>query len=254
MFLCKFFSKPKPTKKKNYHKINPDEFILISEHLINSYSTTHQLLGIIMASGIPLTHLKNQNIKTPYNFKSDILSYTLDNGLQIQTYSLICANKISGCIENLNKNRLLSINADKINYVAKNIFDFSITTKQLKIVYSLIAKSKETLDEIRYNANSQNFFLVKTPCILNLSQKLNYIKSFAPLKLNQSNLNHYLNSSTGTKLTIINLISNFFTEKEPCKNLHNLKLYINANLKHLGIYKNTSKLQKQIISKVFFLN
>ncbi|ACM10339.1 conserved hypothetical protein (plasmid) [Borreliella burgdorferi CA-11.2A] len=36
-----------------------------------------------MASGIQLTHLKNQNIKTPYNFKSDILSYTLNNGLQI---------------------------------------------------------------------------------------------------------------------------------------------------------------------------
>ncbi|ACM10342.1 conserved hypothetical protein (plasmid) [Borreliella burgdorferi 72a] len=35
---------------------------------------------------------------------------------------------------------MLSIGADKINYVAKNIFDFSITTKQLKIVYSLIAK------------------------------------------------------------------------------------------------------------------
>ncbi|ACJ73443.1 conserved hypothetical protein (plasmid) [Borreliella afzelii ACA-1] len=85
-------------------------------------------------------------------------------------------------------------------------------------------------------------------------QKLNYIKSFAPLKLNQSNLNHYLNSSTGTKLTIINLISNFFTEKEPCKNLHNLKLYINAKLRKLGIYKNTCKLQKRIISKIFLIN
>ncbi|WP_234701613.1 hypothetical protein [Borreliella garinii] len=137
---------------------------LISEHLINSTSTTHQLLEIIMISGISLTHLKSQNIKTPYNFKSDILSYTLDN-LQIQTYSLICSNKIS---------RLLSIGADKINYVAKNIFDFNITTKQLKIVYSLIAKSKETLHEIKYNSNAQNFFLVKTPCILNLYQKPNY--------------------------------------------------------------------------------
>lgn len=95
-----------------------------------------------MISEISLTHLKNQNIKTPYNFKSDILSYTLDN-LQIQTYSLICSNKISRCIENLNKSELLSIGADKINYVSKNIFDFNITTKQLKIVYSMIAKSKK---------------------------------------------------------------------------------------------------------------
>ncbi len=61
MFFFKFFSKHKPARKKNYHKINPDEFILISEHLINSYSITHQLLGIIMASGIPLTHIKHQN-------------------------------------------------------------------------------------------------------------------------------------------------------------------------------------------------
>ncbi|WP_215535930.1 hypothetical protein [Borreliella bavariensis] len=254
MFLLKFFSKTKPTKKKNYYKINPDEFILISEHLINATSTTHQLLGIIMASGMPLTHLKNQNIKTPYNFKSDILSYTLDNGLQIQTYSLICSNKISRCIENLNKSELLSISADKINYVAKNIFDFNITTKQLKIVYSLIAKSKETLHEIKYNSNSQNFFLVKTPCILNLYQKLNYIKSFTPLRLNRNNLNYYLNSSNELTSTIANLISKFFTKNESCKNLYNLKLYINANLKHQGIYNNTSKLQKLIIAKIFSLN
>lgn len=81
-------------------------------------------LGIIMASRILLAHLKNLNIKTPYNFKSDILSYMLDNSLQIQTYSLICSNDISKCIENINKNILLSIGADKINYVSKIIFDF----------------------------------------------------------------------------------------------------------------------------------
>ncbi|WP_418909375.1 hypothetical protein QIA41_04980 (plasmid) [Borreliella sinica] len=254
MFLFNLFFKGKSDKQKSFYKINPDEFIMISEHLINSTSTTHQLLGIIMASGISLTHLKNQNIKTPYNFKSDILSYTLDNGLQIQTYPLICSNTISRCIENLDKDRLPSIDARRINYVANNIFGFGITTKQLKIVYSLIAKSKATLNEIKYNSNSQNFFLVKTPCILNLYQKLKYIKSYSSLKLNRSNLNHYLNSATGIKLTIINLISNFFTEKEPYKNLHTLKRYINANLKNLGIYKNTNKLQKRIISKIFFLN
>lgn len=107
-----------PRKKIIIRSIRMNSF-LISEHLINSTSTTtHQLLEIIMISGISLTHLKNQNIKTPYNFKSDILSYTLDN-LQIQTYSLICSNKISRCIENLNKSELLSIGADKINYVSK---------------------------------------------------------------------------------------------------------------------------------------
>ncbi|AZA28340.1 hypothetical protein [Borreliella garinii] len=239
MFLFKFFFKGKSAKQKNFYKINPNEFILISEHLINSSSTNHQLLGIMMASGIPLAHLKNQNIKTTYNLKSNILSYTLSSGLQIQTYSLICSNRISRCIENLDKNRLLSIDARRINYVANNIFGFGITTKQLKIVYSLIVKYKEALHEIMYNSNSQNIFLVDKPCILNLSQKLNYIKSFSLLKLNQDNLNYYLNSTT---------------EKEPYKNLHTLKLYINANLKHLGIYKNTSKLQKRIISKIFFLN
>ncbi|ACN53034.1 hypothetical protein [Borreliella valaisiana] len=134
-----------------------------------------------MASRILLANLKNLNIKTPYNFKSDILSYMLDNSLQIQTYSLICSNDISKCIENINKNILLSIGADKINYVSKIIFDFNITTKQLKIVYFPITKSKETLYEIKYNSNSQNFFLVKTPCILNTYQKPNYIGSFSSL-------------------------------------------------------------------------
>ncbi len=59
-----------------------------------------------MASRIPLPHLKNLNIKL-FTFKSDILAYTLDNGLQIQTYFLIYSNEISKFIENLNKNRLL---------------------------------------------------------------------------------------------------------------------------------------------------
>ncbi|AEL19545.1 conserved hypothetical protein (plasmid) [Borreliella bissettiae DN127] len=76
----------------------------------------------------------------------------------------------------------------------------------------MIARSKETLHEIRYNSNSQNFFLVKTPCILHLYQKLKYIKSFAPLKLNQNNLNYYRNSSNELTSIITNLISNFFNE------------------------------------------
>nr|WP_233709447.1 hypothetical protein [Borreliella bavariensis] len=129
MFLFNLFFKCKSTKQKNFYRINPDEFIIISKHLINSSSTNHQLIGIIMASGIPLIHLKNQNIKTPYNFKSDILSYMLENGLQIQTYSLICSNEISRCIENLDKDRPPSIDARRINYVANNIFGFGITTK-----------------------------------------------------------------------------------------------------------------------------
>ncbi|WP_234930109.1 hypothetical protein [Borreliella garinii] len=48
---------------------------------MDTSSTTHQLLEIIMASGIPLAHLKNQNIKTPHNSKSNILPYILDSGL-----------------------------------------------------------------------------------------------------------------------------------------------------------------------------
>ncbi|WP_157866525.1 hypothetical protein [Borreliella afzelii] len=56
MFLFKFFFKIKSAKQKNFYRINPDEFILISKHLINSTSTTHQLLGIIMASGISKNH------------------------------------------------------------------------------------------------------------------------------------------------------------------------------------------------------
>ncbi|WP_233709458.1 hypothetical protein [Borreliella bavariensis] len=86
---------------------------------MDTSSTNHQLLGIIMASGIPLSHLKNSNIKIPHNSKSNILSYILDSGLLIQTYSIVCSNEISRCIENLNKKRLLSISAHKINYIAK---------------------------------------------------------------------------------------------------------------------------------------
>ncbi|XPC98668.1 hypothetical protein QIA24_05140, partial (plasmid) [Borreliella lusitaniae] len=96
-------------------------------------------------------------------------------------------------------------------------------------------------------------FLVNAPCILHIHQKLNYIKSFSFLEPNKCNLNYHKNSSNKLTSTITNLISNFYTEKETCKNLYNLKRYINANLKRLGIYKNTSKLQKQIISKIFFI-
>nr|WP_320292836.1 hypothetical protein [Borreliella sinica]WPM06338.1 hypothetical protein QIA41_04400 [Borreliella sinica] len=138
--------------------------------------------------------------------------------------------------------------------MAKKIFDFGITTKQLKIAYSLIVQSKEKLKAIKYTANSKNLLLTENPCILNLGEKLYYIKSFLTIKPHQGNLNFYKNSIHKNTYTIANLISNFFSEKGTCKSLHNLKLYINFNLIKLGIYKNTCKLQKRIFSKVFFLN
>lgn len=55
MFLCNFFLKGKSAKQKNFHRINPNEFILIGVHLINSFSTNHQFAGIIMDSGIQTT-------------------------------------------------------------------------------------------------------------------------------------------------------------------------------------------------------
>ncbi|WP_418456584.1 hypothetical protein [Borreliella lusitaniae] len=121
MILYKFFLKFKSSKQKekSLYETNPEEFIIISKNLINTSSTTRQLLRMIMASRIPLSHLKTLNIKTLHNSKPNILSYILDNGLLIQTYSIVCSNKISRCIENLDKKRLLSIGADKINYVAK---------------------------------------------------------------------------------------------------------------------------------------
>ncbi len=35
---------------------------MISENLMKTTNTAHKLLGIIMASGAPLSHLKNQSI------------------------------------------------------------------------------------------------------------------------------------------------------------------------------------------------
>ncbi len=219
MIFCKFFPKFKFSRhrKKSLYEINPDEFILISKNPMDTASTNHQLLGIIMASGIPLTHLKNQNIKTPHNFKSNILSYILDSGLLIKTYSLVCSNEISKCIQNLEKKKLLSIRAHKINYIAKKIFDFGITTKQLKIAYSLIVKSKETLKAKKYTNNPENISLTKKPCILNLYEKLDCIKSFTPVKPHKGNLNYYMNSLHKNTYTIANLISNFFLKMSLAK-------------------------------------
>ncbi len=256
MTFCKFFPKLKFSRHREnpLYEINPDEFILISKNLMNTASTNHQLLGIIMASGIPLAHLKNQNIKTPHNSKPNILSYILDNGLLIKTYSLVGSNEISKCIQNIDKKKLLSISAYKINYIAKKIFDFRITTKQLKIAYSLIVKSKEKLKVNKYTNNPGNISLTKKPCILNLCEKLDYIRSFTIVKPHTGNLNYYMNSMHKNTYTIANLISNFFSENESCKNMYNLKLYINTNLRKLGIYKNTSHLQKRIFSKIFLIN
>ncbi|XPK49307.1 hypothetical protein QIA31_04840 (plasmid) [Borreliella turdi] len=206
-----------------------------------------------MASGMPLSHLKSKNIKTPYNSKSNILSYILDSGLLIKTYSLVGSNEISKCIHNLDKKKLLSIRTHKINYITKKIFDFEITTKQLKIAYSLIVKSKETLKVNKYTKNPENISLTKKPCILNLNEKLDYIKSFTILKPHKGNLNYYMNSMRKNTYTIAKLISNFFL-KMSLALMYNFRLYINANFRKLGIYKNTSKLQDRIISKIFFLN
>ncbi len=64
MIFFKFFTKFKfhKRRKKNLYEINPEEFIMISENLMKTTNTAHKLLGIIMASGAPLSHLKNQSI------------------------------------------------------------------------------------------------------------------------------------------------------------------------------------------------
>ncbi|WP_327786076.1 hypothetical protein [Borreliella garinii] len=256
MKFSKFFLKFKTSKNREnpIYEINPKEFILISKNLLKTSSTTHQLLGIIMASGIPLSDLKNPNIKTSHNPKSNILSYVLDNGFRLKTYSLVCYNEISKCIENLNKSELLSISTDKINYVAKKIFDFNITTKQLKIAYSLIVKSKETTEDNKYTKNPENIRINKKPCILNLGEKIKYINSFKLVGPDEKNLSILRKSKNKNTYAIANLIVMFFSGNAPCKNLYNLKLYINANLKKLGINKNTSELQKRIFSKIFLID
>ncbi|WP_330730458.1 hypothetical protein [Borrelia turicatae] len=234
------------------YKINPDEFILISNHLILSSSTIHNLLGIIMASGIPLTHLKDPGIKIFYTFNKNIITYTLSNGLQLQQYSLLKSNVIATSIKNLNKNILSSIHAYKINYIAKNIFNFSITTKHIISIYSLIAKSKFTFNNISYNNTHLNILLDNKPCILDLYEKINYIKSFNRLKLNKNNLDLFKNHPNKTLSTIASLVESFFLDQTLNKNLHTLKSYINLHLKQLGIpYKSTNRLQKLLFSHIF---
>ncbi|XPC98017.1 hypothetical protein QIA20_06165 (plasmid) [Borreliella japonica] len=217
--FSKFFLKFKTSKnrEKPIYEINPKEFILISKNLMGTTNTAHKLLGIIMASGIPLSDLKNQNIKTLHNPKSNILSYVLDNGFRLKTYSLVCSSEISKCIENLNKSELLSISTDKINYVAKKIFDFGITTKQLKIAYSLIVKSKETTEDNKYTKNPGNIQITKKPCILNLGEKMKYISSFKLVSPDKENLNIFRKSKHKNTYAIANLISNFFLEMRPAK-------------------------------------
>ncbi|UPA17450.1 hypothetical protein bcCo53_001654 (plasmid) [Borrelia coriaceae] len=247
--LKKFFNRKTPIT--TIYKINPDEFILLSKHLIHSSSTIHNLLGIIMASGIPLTHLKDPNIKTPYNFKKNIILYALSNGLQFEQYSLFNSNDIANCIRNLDKHKLTSIHTYKINYIAKHIFNFRITTKQIQLIHSLIIKSKATLNNISYN-HTHNIILERKPCILNLYDKIKYIKSFYLLKLNKNNLNHYKNNSNQTLATIATLVENFFLEHTSNKNLRTLKSYINLHLKKLGInYKYTNRIQHQLFSNIF---
>ncbi|MBB6043505.1 hypothetical protein QIA34_06800 (plasmid) [Borreliella yangtzensis] len=276
MKFPKFFLKFKSSKNMEDNKekpiceINPKEFIMISEHLMQTNSTTHKLLGIIMASGIPLTDLKNPKIKTPYNFNSNVLYYTLDNQVALKTHPLVDPNEIAQYIQNLNKSELLSISAGAINYVARNIFGFKINTKQLKIAYSLIVKSKDKLQpHNKYTLNPGNIRITENPCIQNLAEKVKYIKEFKPIRPHTMNLNTYRNSANKNTSTIANLIYDFFYEKESCKNLHNqktqinaetknlhnLKSYINVKLRSLGIKEfDTSKLQKRIFSKIFLID
>ncbi|WP_152520689.1 hypothetical protein [Borrelia persica] len=55
MFRLNFFIK-KRSDNTNLN-INPDEFILLGTHLIQSENIKYKLIEIIMSTGIPLTHL-----------------------------------------------------------------------------------------------------------------------------------------------------------------------------------------------------
>ncbi|UPA17220.1 hypothetical protein bcCo53_001398 (plasmid) [Borrelia coriaceae] len=240
-------------------EINPKEIIsFVKNHFLISNSTELKTIGIILASGIPLSKLNNKNF-TISNFTTDnIISYTLSSNLQIRKYTLVNSRLIINAINSLKKLNSTTLTA-KINRILKKMFISNITTKHLESIYFAILHSLHKPESTYLYHNSisqktkyQNIKLVNKPTPLNTHKNLIFIHSFNSLRIHNPNLLFYKNSNNKLHSTIANLIESFILDYKHNKNIRTLKTYINSNLKKLNIpYKYTNKIQKQIFSHIF---
>ncbi|WP_445436358.1 hypothetical protein [Candidatus Borreliella tachyglossi] len=255
----KNFSKPH-TPSVTPVNINPKEFIILAEYLIDSRNIKHQLLGIMMLSGIPLAHLTNKIIVIQK--RKNTLVYRSDTDIEISRNTLIEARDVIFAIKRLARN-FIPTQARELNKILKKLFGTSITTKSLEKIYNLvlikkIRVEKQYLDDfdksiIKYDYK-HDIKLINKPIIKDLNDKINYINSFNILNLNKNNLQIYKKGNSRVKSIIAFLIEDFFNANSDnyYKNtLCDLKSYINLRLKDSGInYKDTCKSQQELFYRV----
>ncbi|ACH94203.1 hypothetical protein [Borrelia duttonii] len=238
----------------NIIEINPKEIInFCKNHILISNSTELKAIGILLASGIPLSKFTNKNF-TITNYTDDTITYRLSSNLQIRKHTLVNSKLIINAIYSL-KEHNFNIITWKLNSIIKKLFLESTTTKHLECIYYVISNSLNKKDNfysyepISKNPKYKSIKLVNKTTPLKSHKNLVFINSFQNLRLHTANLLFYKKSNNKLQSTIANLIESFFLDPNSNKNIHNLKSHINLNLKQLGIsYKNTHKMQKQIFS------
>ncbi|WP_024652902.1 hypothetical protein [Borrelia persica] len=263
MFRLNFFRR-KRSDNPNLN-INPDEFILLGTHLIQSENIKYKLIGIIMSTGIPLTHLNNKNILVAKNSNNTII-YKPNNGLELTRYTLIDSQIVVNAIQSLQNVTILPIQAFKLNRSLHKFFDLKITTKDLRNIYGTILNTRKNLIDnfVLFNNNLKNkistckcnlISLVNEPKIQNIEKKLQHIHSFNFVTLNKNNLERYKNSKSRFKNIIASIIEEFFSNKAISMynhRPHKIKRYINLRLKEMNVpSKFTYKHQLEIFSNVF---
>ncbi|AYE37012.1 hypothetical protein DB313_06165 (plasmid) [Borrelia turcica IST7] len=253
-FLHLFTKKRKNITKKHSTDIisvNSSEFILLATALIQSGNIKHNLLGIIMSTGIPLAHLNDKIILKQKS--NNTIIYKITNSKEFIRHTLIDPKLVVHSIRALYlKNPYPHYNAWELNRILKKVLRSNITTKTLEKIYSLILSQSTSLAQ--KNASVNNIQLVRKPVIESFAKIILHINSFTPLRINKANLAFYKASNSLVKHTIALLIEDFFSANNLAthKNtLHNLNAFLKVKLKEKGInFKSTYKHRKELLSSI----
>ncbi|UGQ17888.1 hypothetical protein [Borrelia sp. RT1S] len=228
--------------------VNPDQFINLAAYLLESSNTKFNLIGLMMATGVPFSHIRHkvmvkQKDSKTIVYKSDLIEE------EITRHTLCDAGVVVAVMRSLvYKNTDSHIIAWKLNRIIKHLFNSNITIKTLSKIYDVILIKQSGLPARTQGCGIE---LVDIDTI-NLASKIEYIDSFKPIQINKANLSHYKMSDSRFKKTIARLVEEFLTEDDGTqKTIHTLNTYLRIKTEEKGInYRSTYRQRKHLLSRL----